>query len=128
MNKTILGTGVFFGLLAVILGAFGAHVLQGSIPAKALEAYRTGVDYQIYHALLLLILGSTDFLAGKDKKWVFRILVSGIICFSFSLYLLALNTLLTPDISGLGFITPIGGLLLISGWILMAYRIYKPLD
>lgn len=128
MNKTILGTGAFFGLLAVILGAFGAHILQGNIPGSAMEAYRTGVNYQMYHALLLLILGGFNILTEKDKKWVFRILLCGIICFSFSLYLLAVNTLLPTDLSGIGFITPIGGLMLIAGWILMAYRIYKPLN
>lgn len=127
MNKTILGTGVFFGLLAVILGAFGTHMLKGRIPGEAMDAYRTGVDYQMYHALLLLILGNKGILGGKDKKLVFRILIIGIICFSFSLYLLALGTLLPIDFSSMGIITPIGGLLLLSGWTLMAYRIYKPL-
>jgi uncharacterized membrane protein YgdD (TMEM256/DUF423 family) len=82
----------------------------------------------MFHALLLLILGGLSIIEEKDKKWIFRTLLFGIVCFSFSLYLLAVNTLLPFDFSGLGFITPIGGLLLISGWILMAYRIYKPLN
>ena len=128
MNKTILGTGAFFGLLAIVLGAFGSHILRGTIPPAALEAYKTGVDYQMYHALLLLILGSTNLVGNKAGKWVFRILLSGILCFSFSLYFLAADSLLPIDTSRIGFITPIGGLLLLSGWILMAYRIYKPLD
>jgi uncharacterized membrane protein YgdD (TMEM256/DUF423 family) len=128
MNKTILGTGVFFGLLAIILGAFGAHMLRGTIPDSALEAFKTGVDYQMYHALLLLILGGTNLLAEGGRKWVFRLLLCGILCFSFSLYLLAADTLLPFDASRIGFLTPIGGLLFLSGWMLMAYRIYKPLN
>lgn len=127
MNKTILGSGIFFGLLAVVLGAFGSHGLKGLIPAEDLEAYRTGVDYQMYHSLLLLVLGSMGQLPAKSKKWVFFILVAGIICFSFSLYLLAINSLTAVDFTFLGILTPIGGSLLIGGWILLAYRLYKPL-
>jgi uncharacterized membrane protein YgdD (TMEM256/DUF423 family) len=127
MNKTILGSGIFFGVLAVILGAFGAHGLKGLIPAVDLEAYRTGVDYQMYHSLLLLVLGSMSQLPAKSKKWVFFFLVAGIICFSFSLYLLAINSLTTVDLTFLGILTPIGGSLLIGGWILLAYRLFRPL-
>jgi uncharacterized membrane protein YgdD (TMEM256/DUF423 family) len=127
MNKTILGSGIFFGLLAVVLGAFGSHGLKGLIPAEDLEAYRTGVDYQMYHSLLLLVLGSMGQLPAKSKKWVFFILVVGIICFSFSLYLLAINSLTAVDLAFLGIFTPIGGSLLIGGWILLAYRLFKPL-
>ena len=127
MNKTILGSGIFFGLLAVVLGAFGAHGLKGLIPVVDLEAYKTGVDYQMYHSLLLLVLGSMSQLPAKSKKWVFFILVAGIICFSFSLYLLAINSLTTVDLTFLGILTPIGGSLLIGGWILLAYRLFRPL-
>lgn len=127
MNKTILGSGIFFGLLAVVLGAFGSHGLKGLIPAEDLEAYRTGVDYQMYHSLLLLVLGSMGQLPAKSKKWVFFILVAGIICFSFSLYLLAINSLIAVELTFLGIFTPIGGSLLIGGWILLAYRLFKPL-
>jgi len=126
MNKTILGTGIFFGLLAVILGAFGAHGLQGRIPQHAMEAYKTGVNYQMYHALLLLVLGMMSALPDRTKKWVYLALVSGILCFSFSLYLLAIDSLIPIDFTRIGFITPIGGVLLISAWMLMAYRIFKP--
>lgn len=127
MNKTILGSGIFFGVLAVILGAFGAHGLKGLIPENDLEAYRTGIEYQMYHALLLLVLGNLGQLSEGSKKWVYLLLVSGIICFSFSLYLLAMNSLTPADLSVVGFITPIGGLMLICGWILLAYRLFKPL-
>lgn len=126
MNKTIIGSGIFFGVLAVVLGAFGSHGLKGLIPENDLEAYRTGIDYQMYHALLLLVLGSMGHLTEASKKWIFLILAAGIIFFSFSLYLLAVNSLTEADLSIVGIITPIGGVLLICGWILLAYRLFKP--
>ncbi len=126
MNKTIQGSGILFGLLAVVLGAFGSHGLKGLIPENDLEAYRTGIDYQMYHALLLLILGNMGHLSEASKRWIFLILTTGIVFFSFSLYLLAMNSLTDADLSIVGIITPFGGILLICGWVLLAYRLFKP--
>ncbi len=124
MNKTIWLSGCCLGLLAVILGAFGAHGLKGLIPDEALAVYHTGVEYQMYHALLLILVGNLNRVEEHRKKWIFIFLLAGIICFSFSLYLIALNTLTDLELTRLGFITPIGGLFLITGWILLAYRIF----
>jgi len=124
MNKTICLSGCCLGLLAVILGAFGAHGLKGLIPDEALAVYHTGVEYQMYHALLLILVGNLNRVEEHRKKWIFIFLLAGIICFSFSLYLIALNTLTDLELTHLGFITPIGGLFLITGWILLAYRIF----
>lgn len=125
MNKTILGTGILFGLLAVLIGAFGAHGLQGRIPDSAMQAYETGVAYQMYHALLLLLLGSLNRIMETHKKGVYYLLVSGILCFSFSLYLLAIGSLVSFPLPAIGLITPLGGLLLLSGWLLMGYRLLR---
>ena len=125
MNKTIFCTGVFFAVLAVILGAFAAHGLDDLITASEKETFKTGVTYQMYHALLLLILGSIKSIPGKEKKVVFYLVVSGIIFFSFSIYLLATNSLTAFDFKTIGIITPIGGLLLIIGWLLLGYRAYR---
>jgi uncharacterized membrane protein YgdD (TMEM256/DUF423 family) len=128
MNKTILASGIFLGLLAVLLGAFGAHGLRDLISDSELEAFETGVDYQMYHALLLMILGNLNMVSESRKRWIFHFFMAGIICFSFSLYLLALDGLWELDLDTLGFLTPLGGILLIIGWILLAYRVFKPLN
>ena len=93
MNRTIFITGVLFGSLAVIIGAFGAHGLENLLDTKALNTFETGVKYQMYHALLLLVLGSTDKLPEKKKKWVYYLIVIGVVLFSFSIYSLATNSL-----------------------------------
>ena len=125
MNKTIFCTGVFFGVLAVVLGAFGAHGLENLLSSDAIATFKTGVTYQMYHALLLLILGSVKSIPEEEKKLVYYFIVSGIVFFSFSIYLLATNSLTGFDFRTIGFITPIGGLLLILGWLQLGYRAYR---
>ncbi|SFW60009.1 DUF423 domain-containing protein [Cellulophaga fucicola] len=125
MNKTILAAGVFFGLTAVIFGAFGAHGLEGLVDAKSIASYKTGTDYQMYHALLLLALGLLPQLEKKHKKQIFIFLVAGIVLFSFSIYILSIDTILGFNAKSIALTTPIGGLLLIIGWFLLGYRIFK---
>ena len=126
MNKTILGTGAFFGFLAVVLGALGAHALQALLSAEALDSFRTGVSYQMYHALFLLFLGSTTRVEDRVKKPVYFLVLSGILCFSFSIYGLTTGPLAGLDFSPIGWITPVGGFLLVSGWLLLLYRVFRP--
>jgi uncharacterized membrane protein YgdD (TMEM256/DUF423 family) len=118
-------TAAVFGVLAVVFGAFGAHSLKELIGDNALETFETGVTYQMYHALLLLLLGTMTQIPQKSKKWIFYFIVAGIFLFSFSIYFLATNSLTSFDFRTIGFITPIGGLFLITGWLLLAYRIIK---
>lgn len=125
MNKTIFCTGVFFGVLAVVLGAFGAHGLKSLVSSGEIDTFKTGVTYQMYHALLLLILGGVKSIPEEEKKLVYYFIVSGIVFFSFSIYLLATNSLTGYDFRTIGFITPIGGLLLILGWLFLGYRAYR---
>jgi len=125
MNKTIFCTGVFLGVLAVVLGAFGAHGLGSLLSSVEIETFKTGVTYQMYHALLLLVLGSVKSIPEEKKKLVYYFIVSGIVFFSFSIYLLATNSLTGFDFTTIGFITPIGGLLLILGWLFLGYRAYR---
>ncbi|WP_276168217.1 DUF423 domain-containing protein [Zobellia alginiliquefaciens] len=125
MNKTIYLTGILLGALAVILGAFGAHGLEKLIDAEAIQTFETGVKYQMYHALLLLILGTMKQLPEVMKKLIFYFLLVGICCFSFSIYLLATNSLTSFDFKVIGLVTPLGGTLLIIGWSIFGYRVYK---
>ncbi len=125
MNRTILGTAVFFGLLSVVLGAFGAHGLKSLISESSLESYQTGVTYQMYHALVLLWLGSMANWTATQKKWIYYCFTFGILLFSFSIYLLATNDLSSINFTAIAFITPMGGGFLISGWLLMGYRVFK---
>ena len=119
MNKKILILGSFFGLLAVIIGAFAAHGLKPKISLDSLQSFETGVRYQMYHALLLLLVGNLDSVSDKAKKIIFYLVGVGVLFFSGSIYALATNILTGFDFKVIGFITPIGGLLLILAWLIL---------
>jgi len=114
MNR-ILSVAAVSGLLAVALGAFGAHGLKGIISPEMLEVYKTGVQYQFYHTFALLIVGVLmSFSQSKGLTWSAYLFITGIILFSGSLYLLAIT-----GIKALGMITPFGGITWIAAWILL---------
>lgn len=116
-HRPALVLGALLGGTAVVLGALGSHTLfdEGSA-AKLVNAWDVGVRYQAWHALALLALASLGpRFAGGALLWCFGL---GVVAFSGSLYGLALEAL--P--SGLGLITPLGGLLLIAGWVLLLVR------
>ena len=102
---------------SVALGAFAAHALESEISERYLNVFETGVKYQFYHGLALLILGA---IYNEKLKWTYRLWLWGNIIFSVSLYFLSLNELMGENLKKLGAITPIGGLLMITGWILGA--------
>ena len=108
--------------LAVLLGAFGAHGLKGRLDAHALEVFQTGVQYQFYHSLGLILVGLTlaQFLESSLLLWSGRLFAVGIVLFSGSLYLVSLL-----GIRWLGIITPFGGLAFIAGWTLFSVALYK---
>lgn len=125
MNKTILGIGVIMGLTAVLLGAFGAHGLEKLVSAEHVDTFSTGVAYQMYHALFLMFLGSMSFIPPISKKPIFYLIVVGVLLFSGSIYTLATNGLTVYDFKKIAILTPIGGALLILGWILLGIRIFR---
>ncbi|WP_394751285.1 DUF423 domain-containing protein [Spongiimicrobium salis] len=128
MNKTIYAIGIGFGFLAIGLGAFGAHGLEKLVDADAVATFETGVRYQMYHALFLILLGTLKEVSLKTKKIVLYFITFGVILFSFSIYLLATNSLSAFDFKTIGWVTPIGGLLLLSGWLVLGVQILKKAD
>ena len=125
MDRKIVIAGCFLGVTGVIFGAFGAHGLKDLIPEESLRTFETGVRYQMYHALLLLFVGYTTTISQGIKKWVLYAVVLGVVLFSGSIYGLSTNPLTTFNFKSVGFITPIGGLLLISSWLLIIINLLK---
>ncbi|WP_405222091.1 DUF423 domain-containing protein [Dokdonia sp. Asnod1-B02] len=124
MDKKLRVTGGIFGLTAVIIGAFGAHGLEKVLDASAIATFETGVKYQMYHALLLLLI-PVFALSEKTKKTVWVLLLLGILFFSGSIYGLATNDLTSFDFTKIALITPIGGTLLIVSWLLLVIHFIK---
>lgn len=125
INKTILITGAVMGLLAVLFGAFGAHGLKKLVDPEGIDSFATGVRYQMYHAIICIILGNMSVLQEVVKKRIFYFFIGGITLFSGSIYLLVIDKTLGISLSSIGFITPLGGGLLIIGWILLVISLIK---
>ena len=125
MDKKIISTAAIFGMIAIILGAFGAHALKKVLSIDELATFETGVKYQMYHALFLIHIGTLNELSPKAKKTIYNLVVFGVLFFSGSIYLLATNSLTSFDFKVIGFITPIGGLLLILAWSVLFFYFIK---
>ena len=123
INKNIVITAALLVALTIIVGAFGAHGLKELISEKSLVSFETGVRYQMYHVIVMLALGLSTGILPKTQKWVFWFFIIGILFFSGSIYLLALNEFLPFDTKLIAFTTPIGGFLLIIGWLRLAYGV-----
>ena len=118
--RILLIIGSLFAALSVLLGAFGAHGLKNRLSMEDLAIFETAVRYQMYHALGILLMGVASFyLTEKLVSIPAYFLILGIIIFSGSLFLLVFTNL-----KWFGAITPIGGLCLMIGWLLLAYNIY----
>lgn len=125
MDKKLITTGAVFGTIAIILGAFGAHALKKILTVDELATFETGVKYQMYHALFLLFVGSSKLLSDKAKKTIHLLTVFGVVLFSGSIYLLATKSVSGIDFKFIGIATPVGGFLLILGWICLFATIWK---
>ena len=113
--------GALFGLLAVIFGAFGAHALKKKLTPELLQSFETGVKYQMYHAIVLLVLGFNLSFDKPLDSWTVNCFIFGTLLFSFSIYALCLGAAKGQKPRFLGPVTPIGGLLLVAGWALLLY-------
>lgn len=121
LAQLALLTGAAYGFLGVAFGAFGAHALKARLSAEMLSVWKTAVEYQLYHALALLLVGliatQRPSIAISNAALCFAV---GVLMFSGSLYVLALS-----GVRWLGAITPLGGVLLLIAWALLFWAVLK---
>ena len=113
--------GALYGLLAVVFGAFGAHALKKKLTPELLQSFETGVKYQMYHAIVLLVIGFNLGFDAPIDTWIVNCFIFGTLLFSFSIYALCLGAAKGNKPKFLGPVTPIGGLLLVIAWALLLY-------
>jgi uncharacterized membrane protein YgdD (TMEM256/DUF423 family) len=123
MDRKIIAVAAFMGVVAIVLGAFGAHGLKEILNESQLTTFETGVKYQMYHALFLLFIGTTNLIVETTKKTILGLVSVGVLFFSGSIYLLSTATVTGLSVKFLGPITPLGGMLLIAAWILLFAKI-----
>lgn len=122
LARLCLVCGALSAMLAVVLGAFGAHALQGRLTAQMLSVYHTAAQYQFYHALGMLAIG---ILAARPQpmpglRWAGYLMIAGTVLFSGSLYALSVT-----GVRGLGAITPLGGVAFIAAWAILAVAVLR---
>lgn len=125
MKQFVLIAAGIYGMLSVILGAFGAHAFKRILSAEKLISFETGVRYQMYHAIVLLIIGLTLTFTSSLERWVAICFMVGVLFFSFSIYFLTFAEHWNINLRFLGPITPVGGFFLIGGWLLLIIYFVK---
>ncbi len=121
MILLVQAVGALFGLLAVIFGAFGAHALKKTLTEDQLRSFEIGVKYQMYHAILLIVLGFNLGFSSPLESYIAYCFMLGVFLFSFSIYGLSISASKGAKWKWLGPVTPLGGLLLAAGWTLLLY-------
>ena len=111
--------GSLFGFLAIIFGAFGAHALKKKFTADQLNSFETGVKYQMYHAVILVVLGLVLGSASALETYAIYCFIIGTFLFSFSIYGLCISAAAGKKWKFLGPVTPLGGLFLAAGWFML---------
>ena len=125
MKNFTLIIGGIYGLLSVVLGAFGAHAFKKILSIERLESFETGVRYQIYAAFFLLIVGYILKFETTSEKWISILMIAGTFLFSVSIYFLAFQDYLGMNLKFLGPITPLGGLFMIISWGMLIWYFAK---
>jgi len=122
MIKNTLVITALYGALAIVLGALGAHALKHQMNPDDLTNYKTAVFYQIIHVLAILSIFNFRLFDRRTKIMITHILLTGITLFSGSIYLISLHVVQAKSI---WFITPLGGIMFILGWLMLAYKYWK---
>ncbi len=125
MKTLTLVIGAVYGLVSVILGAFGAHAFKKILSVEKLQSFETGVRYQMYAAFFLLIVGYILKFETKSENWISWLMIFGTLLFSVSIYFLAFQDYWGTNLKFLGPITPIGGLLMIISWVMLIFYFVK---
>lgn len=125
MKTITLVFGAVYGMVSVILGAFGAHALKKILSVERLESFETGVRYQMYAAFFLLIIGYILKFETSSEKWTSILMIAGTFLFSVSIYFLSLQDYLGANLKFLGPITPLGGLFMILAWLMLIFHFAK---
>lgn len=120
MSGRWLAIGAVLAALGVAMGAFGAHALKSHLTADRLEVWKTATHYHLLHAVAVALLGATVASALPGAETSLKLLTAGLVVFSGTLYLLCLTGL-----GWLGAITPIGGLMMIAGWLMLAWAAWQ---
>ncbi len=125
MKNLTLIIGGIYGLLSVVLGAFGAHAFKKILSVERLESFETGVRYQIYAAFFLLIVGYILKFETSSEKWISILMIAGAFLFSVSIYFLSFQDYWGVNLKFLGPITPLGGLFMIISWAMLIWYFAK---
>ena len=125
MNRAIVLIAILTILLSIVLGAFGAHALKELISGEKLISFETGVRYQMYSGIALLVLGLNADRFGFNLRTFFNLNFIGLCLFSVSIYLLALQDVFGVSLRFLGPVTPVGGLLMIISWSYLLVKLVK---
>ena len=125
MIKKISGFTALLGLLTVVIGAFGAHSLKDKLSPEVLQSFETGVRYMMYHVLAILLITNSGMLSEKMKLIISALFITGILFFSGSIFAISLSVVEAKQI---WFITPLGGLFFILGWLISAFSFFRSAD
>jgi len=125
MIKKIAGFTALLGLLTVVIGAFGAHSLKEKLSPEMLQSFETGVRYMMYHVLAVLLITNSGMLSEKMKLIISALFITGILFFSGSIFAISLGIVQARQI---WFITPLGGLFFILGWLISAFSFFRSTD
>lgn len=119
--------GSVFMFLGVALGALGSHALSGKITQEALQSYMIAIRYMLFHGIALLFLSALPFIETPKKEQIALFLVLGVFVFSGSILMLSTKAIHGLNVSWLGPVTPVGGLLLLGAWVYVSFLLGKML-
>lgn len=125
MKTVTLVIAALYGLFSIILGAFGAHAFKSILSAEKLISFETGVRYQMYGALFLLLVGFFLKFETPLERWISWLMIIGVVFFSFSIYMLSFQEYWGVSLKFLGPVTPIGGVMMLVSWGLLCLHFLK---